>query len=122
MTGTAFAFFYAIAGIYLALLADVYSRKKLISISIVAWSLFTALTGAAQNFLQLLLVRVGIGVGEASVIPTANALIADYYRPDRRPFALTIFTSRAMIGVMTESFFGGTVAECSSCYWRIVLL
>jgi predicted MFS family arabinose efflux permease len=110
MTGFAFSIFYAVAGIYLAHLADLHSRPRIISISIVAWGAMTALTGATQNFWQLLVTRVGVGVGEASVIPACNALLADYHRPERRPFALAVFTAGSMVGVMVGSMLGGAIA------------
>lgn len=121
MTGIAFALFYAIAGIYLAHLADTRNRVRILSVSIVVWSAMTALSGAAQTFWQLLLVRVGVGIGEASVIPTANAMIADYYPAERRSFALAIFSAGTMIGVMAGSALGGVVAEAHGWRWAFVV-
>ena len=120
MTGVSFALFYAIAGVYLAHLADIRNRTRIIALSLVAWSLMTALTGAAQNVWQLMIARMGVGVGEASVIPTANAMIADYYRPDRRPFALAVFTAGAMLGITAGSLVGGVVAEAYGWRWAFV--
>ena len=121
MTGFAFALFYAIAGIYLAHLADLHNRPAIISVSIVVWGLMAALTGAAQNFWQLLLARVGVGIGEASVIPASNALLADYYKPARRPFALAIFTAGSMVGVMAGSIVGGVIAAAYGWRWAFVI-
>ena len=63
--GLAFALFYAFLGIPVAWLADRWSRKKIIAISLALWSAMTALTGLANNFTHLLLARIGVGVGEA---------------------------------------------------------
>lgn len=117
MTGFAFALFYAIGGLYLAHLADTRSRPALIAISIVAWCLMAALTGAAQNFWQLLLVRIGVGIGEAGVIPASNALLADSHVPERRPLVLAVFTSASMIGVMAGSIVGGLLASWYGWRW-----
>lgn len=121
MTGFAFALFYAIAGIYLAHLADVYDRVRIMAWSVAIWSAMTALSGAAQNFTQLIIARVGVGIGEASVIPTANAMLADYHRPERRAFALAIFTAGSMAGVMAGSLLGGVVAEHWGWRWAFVV-
>jgi predicted MFS family arabinose efflux permease len=120
LTGFAFALFYAIAGIYLAHLADLHNRVRLMAWSIAIWSGMTALSGAAQNFVQLLLARVGVGIGEASVIPIANAMIADSHRPERRAFALAVFTAGSMAGVMAGSLLGGVVAEHWGWRWAFV--
>lgn len=117
MTGFAFALFYAIGGLYLAHLADTRSRPALIAISIIAWSVMTALTGAAQNFWQLLLARIGVGIGEAGVIPAANALLADSHAPERRPLALAVFTSASMVGVMAGALTGGMLASWYGWRW-----
>lgn len=120
MTGFAFALFYAVGGVYLAHLADTRSRPALIAASILAWSVMTALTGAAQSFWQLLLARVGVGVGEAGVIPAANALLADSHPPERRPLVLAVFTSGSMIGIMVGSIVGGAVAAWYGWRWAFV--
>nr|MCU0883237.1 MFS transporter [Hyphomonadaceae bacterium] len=76
--GIAFAFFYTFLGIPIARMAERGNRVKIISAAVVVWSGFTALSGAAQNFTQLLLARIGVGVGEAGCTPPAHSLISDY--------------------------------------------
>ena len=79
--GTAFAVFYAVFGIPLGKLADVWTRKSLISIGLGFWSLMTALSGTAQSFASLAAYRFGVGVGEASASPAAFSLLSDYFSP-----------------------------------------
>jgi predicted MFS family arabinose efflux permease len=120
MTGLAFSLFYAIAGVYLSHLGDTRNRASIMAVSMVAWSAMTALTGAAHSFWQLLAARVGVGVGEASVIPMANAMLADYHRAERRPFALAVFTAGAMVGIMAGSLLGGYIAAKFGWRWAFV--
>ena len=74
--GLAFAMFYATLGIPIASLADRWSRTKVLAISMIIWSAMTALCGAANNFLMLLLARIGVGVGEAGASPPSHSLIS----------------------------------------------
>ncbi len=120
LTGFAFALFYAIAGLAIARLADLYSRKAVISLSVISWSLATALTGAASSFWQLFAIRTAVGIGEAGLIPSANAMLADLHAPARRPLVLAIFTGGSTIGLMAGAMLGGAVVE--SWGWRIAFL
>jgi MFS family permease len=90
MTGLAFAIFYTFLGIPIARYADnpKSSRVRLISISLALWSGMTALCGMSQNFVQLLLARVGVGVGEAGCTPAAHSLIGDTVAPEKRSSAM----------------------------------
>ncbi len=84
MIGLAFALFYTGLGIPIAWLADRKSRVAIIAISLALWSGFTAACGFAQNFTQLFLARMGVGIGEAGGVAPSYSLIADYFPPDRR--------------------------------------
>ena len=79
LTGLAFAVFYTFMGIPIARIADRTNRRNLIAAALAVWSLFTALQGFAQNFIQLLLFRIGVGVGEAGCSPPSHSMLADYY-------------------------------------------
>jgi MFS family permease len=83
LTGLAFALFYATLGVPIARVADNgrSNRSRMIAVFVAVWSVMTALCGVAQNFWQLLLARIGVGVGEAGCTPTAHALIADSLPP-----------------------------------------
>ena len=89
--GLAFAMFYATLGIPIASLADRWSRTKVLAISMIIWSAMTALCGAANNFLMLLLARIGVGVGEAGASPPSHSLISDYFPVEKRATALSIY-------------------------------
>lgn len=108
--GTAFALLYTTCGIGVAYLADRMSRKWIIALACAIWSLFTALCGTAQNFLQILLFRMGVGFGEAGGSPPSYSLISDYFPADRRGTALAIYSLGVPIGSMLGAFMGGKLA------------
>jgi len=120
LTGFAFALFYAVAGVFIARLSDLYDRRRILALSVVAWSLMTAATGAAHGFWQFFIARMGVGVGESSAIPTSNAMIADYFPPAQRPLALAVFTAGSFLGVMGGSMIGGYVGELFGWRWAFV--
>ena len=116
MGGIAFALLYSGLGVPIAWLADRKDRVKIIGISLGVWSAFTALCGTAQNFWQLFLARMGVGVGEAGGVAPCYALISDYFPPEKRARALAIFSLGIPIGSALGVFFGGWLA--SSIDWR----
>lgn len=116
MGGIAFALLYSGLGIPVAWLADRKDRVKIIAVSLGLWSAFTALCGAATNFWQLFLARMGVGIGEAGGVAPCYALISDYFPPERRARALAIFSLGIPIGSALGVFFGGWLA--SSINWR----
>lgn len=111
MTGLAFAVFYTVLGIPLARLADRANRVSIISAALVVWSGMTALCGMAQNFVQILAARIGVGVGEAGCSPPAHSLIADYFPPEKRASALSIYALGIPIGSILGLLAGGWIAE-----------
>ncbi len=100
--GIAFAFLYSTLGVPIAWLADRTNRVRIIAISLTFWSAFTAVCGFAQNFWQLFLARVGVGVGEAGGVAPSYSLIADYFPPRSRARALAIYS----LGIPIGSAFG----------------
>lgn len=106
-----FAIFYAFAGLPLGRWADQRSRRMIVSIGIIAWSVMTVACGLARNFPQLLLARIGVGVGEASISPATNSLVGDYFPRDKIPFALSVFQLGAIIGSGLAFLLGGIVVE-----------
>jgi len=109
--GTAFALLYAGLGIPLAYLADRTSRSAVVAGSVVVWSAFTALCGAAGGFWSLFLFRLGVGVGEAGGVAPSYALIADYFPPERRARALAIFSLGIPLGLGGGAFVGARLAD-----------
>lgn len=93
-----FAVFYAIAGLPLAYLADRKSRKHIIAAGVFFWSMMTIACGLSRDFWQVLLARIGVGVGEATLLPATNSLVSDYFPRDRIPLALSVFQTGAIIG------------------------
>src|SRR5260370_8307002 len=79
---------YALVGLPLGRLADKWSRTRLIAIGTAAWSLLTAASGLAQNYAQLFVSRLGVGLGEAPCAPAGQSLIADLFPPHHRARAL----------------------------------
>ena len=118
--GLAFAIFYTLLGIPIARLADRSHRVNIIAGAIALWSAFTAACGLAANFVQLLLLRMGVGVGEAGLSPPAHSLISDYYEPERRGFALSIYGLGIPFGTMLGAIMGGWIADQFS--WRAAFL
>ncbi len=113
MTGLAFALFYTVLGIPIARFADrsSTSRPKVIAVALAIWSLMTALGGLAQNFGQLLLARIGVGVGEAGCTPPAHSLISDMVPPERRSSALAFYSLGIPVGTLLGMIIGGTLAD-----------
>ena len=89
--GISLGLFYVTMGIPLSWLADRKNRRNLLAISITVWSAATALCGMSRNYVELLLARIGVGIGEAGGTPPCNSIIADYFPAARRPMAMTIF-------------------------------
>src|SRR5688572_27532831 len=87
LMGLSFAVFYTFFGIPLGRLVDSRSRRGIIAAGFALWSLFTAACGIARTYTHLLLLRMGVGVGEAALSPAAYSLISDYMPPQRRNLA-----------------------------------
>jgi len=120
--GIAFAALYTTLGIPIARLAERWNRVNIISIAIVIWSGFTVLCGAAMNFWQLLLMRVGVGVGEAGLSPPAHSLISDYFEPKKRASALAIYSFGIPLGSMFGAIAGGWIAQTFGWRWAFVVV
>ncbi|MEM8662049.1 MAG: MFS transporter, partial [Pseudomonadota bacterium] len=100
LSGFAFAVVYVTAGIPIAYWADRGNRKNIISLAVVVWSGMTAVSGYAQNYTQLLLARIGVGIGEAGGSPPAHSMISDYYPPEQRATALSIYSTGIYVGIL----------------------
>ena len=103
--GFSFAVFHTFFGLPIGRLADSHSRRSLIAAGIATWSLFSAGCGLARNFAQMLFLRMGVGVGEAALSPSAYSLLTDYFPPRRRATAMSIYS------------IGFTLARAPRQYW-----
>lgn len=120
LSGLVFAIFYATLGIPIARLADRTSRKRIIAISLAIWSAMTALSGVAQNFTQLMLARIGVGIGEAGAGPPSHSIIADLYPPEKRASAMAIYSLGVLLGGGLGMMIGGFVAHAYN--WRVAMM
>lgn len=120
ISGLAFALFYTLLGIPLARIADRGNRVGMIAISLMVWSGFTALCGIARNFTELLLARVGVGVGEAGCTPAAHSLITDYVPREKRGWALSLYSLGVPLGSLAGLVLGGVLL--ASLGWRAAFL
>lgn len=121
LMGATFAVFYTLFGIPLGRLADTRSRRTIIATGIAFWSIMTAGCGLAKSFWQLAVFRVGVGVGEATLSPSAYSLIADYFRPARRSTAMSVYSMGIFVGSGLAFILGGLVVEFSAAQESFVL-
>ena len=117
LTGFAFALFYVVCGIPIARWADKGVRRSIIALALTVWSFMTAISGLTQNYLQLLLARVGVGVGEAGGSPPAHSMISDIFDRKHRATALAIYSVGIYIGILGGYLLGGWVTEFFG--WRL---
>jgi MFS family permease len=120
MTGLAFAIFYTVLGIPIARLAETKNRPFIIGASVAAWSAFTVLCGFTQNFWQLILARIGVGVGEAGCTPPAHSLITDYVPREKRAGAIAFYSIGTPLGTLAGMAMGGLVADAYG--WRVAFM
>lgn len=122
LSGIAFALFYAIMGIPIAAWADRGNRRTIITVTTAIWSVAVALCGLATNFVQMLLIRVGVGVGEAGCIPPAHSLIAENFSRDERPRAAAIYAMGSPIAFVIGYVLAGWLNEMFGWRWMFVIL
>lgn len=120
LSGFTFAVIYVTAGIPIAYWADRSNRRNIIAASLTIWSGMTALSGLVGNYSQLLLARVGVGLGEAGGSPPAHSMISDYYPPQRRATALSFYSSGIYVGILLGYAFGGLLA--AKYGWRMAFM
>jgi predicted MFS family arabinose efflux permease len=117
--GTAFTLLYAVVGVPLGRLADRATRKHILAIGVFIWSVLTATSGLARNFWELFVLRLGVGVGEASCAPAGMSLIGDFYRTHHRARATAVFMLGLPLGNGLSFLIGGYVAQHWG--WRAAL-
>ncbi len=114
LMGFSFALFYTVFGIPMGRLADSKSRRAIIAIGLAVWSLMSAGCGIAKTYVQLLMFRIGVGVGEATLSPSAYSLITDYFRPGRIALAMSVYGAGIYIGSGMAFLLGGFVVTYAS--------
>ena len=109
LTGFTFAVFYVTLGLPIARFADKNNRRNVVTWSLAIWSGMTAISGLVTNFFQLLLARVGVGVGEAGGSPPAHSMISDYFPAHQRATALSIYSMGIYVGILAGYSLGGWI-------------
>ncbi len=107
LSGFSFALFYVLLGIPIARYADKGNRRNIVAASLGLWSIMSAISGFAGNFIQLLLTRIGLGFGQAGGSPPAHAMISDYFPSEKRAKALSFYSTGIYIGVGIGFLLGG---------------
>ncbi|WP_420464599.1 spinster family MFS transporter [Panacagrimonas sp.] len=121
LMGFSFALFYTVCGIPLGRLADSWSRRWIVTLGVMFWSAATAACGMAQYYWQLFLGRIGVGIGEAALSPSAYSLIADYFPPDRRATAISVYGMGIFIGAGLAYILGGLIVGFAAERGEVVL-
>ena len=111
LLGFAFAVFYVLLGLPIGWLADRRSRRAIVGFGISLWCLMTAACGLAKNFWWLFFARLGVGVGEATLSPSAYSLISDYFPREKRNRAISFFMMGISVGSGIAYVVGGQVVE-----------
>lgn len=107
--GTSFAVFYAVLGVPLGRLADVWDRRRLIAIGLAFWSLMTAVSGLCRTLFQLGVARVGVAVGEAGATPAAFSLLSDWFPRRQRATVLALYSGGVHLGAGIGMIVGGQI-------------
>jgi len=120
LLGPAFTVFHLLASFPLASFADRGNRRLVISVGLFFWSLFTILTSLVTGFWSLFLLRMGVGIGEASASSPGQSLIASYVRPEQRGQSLSVIAIGAVLGLAIGMMLGGYVSEWRG--WRMAFI
>lgn len=122
LTGIVFLLFYAVAGLFMGMLADLSNRPKLIAGAIAVWSLLTAASGAARGFVSLAIPRALIGIGESALTPSAMSLLADRFSRARMGLVAAIYYTGVPIGAgagLLLAGYLGPVIGWRNCFYAV---
>jgi MFS family permease len=111
LQGVAFALVYTLFGLPMGALADRFSRRNLIAIGVIFWSVTTALCSVARSFVSLAAARMGVGIGEATLSPSAFSMITDSFPKERLSSALSVYTMGIQLGSGLALIIGGLVVQ-----------
>jgi MFS family permease len=122
LTGFSFALFYVFAGIPIARVADKGNRRNVVAISLTVWSAMTAISGLTMNYVQLLLARIGVSVGEAGGSPPSHSMISDIFKREERATALSIYSTGINFGSLLGFLAGGWIAQFFGWRWAFFVV
>jgi MFS family permease len=114
LQGAAFALVYTFIGLPMGALADRFSRRNLVALGVLVWSLATSASSVARSFPMLAAARMGVGLGEATLSPCAFSMITDSFPKERLSTALSIYTMGIQLGSGLALLIGGLVVEAVS--------
>ncbi|HTO07600.1 MAG TPA: MFS transporter [Myxococcota bacterium] len=120
LTGPAFAILYTFVGIPIGFWADTGTRRSIVALALFFWSLMTTLTGFVGNLGQLIVTRIGVGIGEAGGSPPSHSILSDIFPPDRRATALATYSLGIPIGGGLGLLLGGWFAHFFG--WRMAFV
>ena len=121
LSGLLFAVVYVLFGFPVAKLATKGNRRNIIATATAIWSVLTIAMAGAQNFFQLALARLGVGIGEAGAVAPAHSMISDLYPEDKRTSAMATFVTGANIGVLLAFLIGGIGGQALGWRWAFVI-
>lgn len=121
LSGAVFIAIYVVFGFPVAKLASRGNKRNIIAVSAAVWSTLTIAMAGAQNFTQLALARLGVGIGEAGAVVPAHSMISDLYPPERRTSAMSTFVVGANIGVLLAFLIGGIAGQYLGWRWAFVI-
>ncbi len=119
---TAFLIIYTLGTIPLGIWADRARRRDVVAISVAFWSLATAVTALATNFVTLFLSRMILGIGEAGYFPAGTALMSDYFSREKRSRIMSWWSVAQLIGILVGFVVGGAVAGLYPGSWRLAFI
>ena len=120
VNGLAFAVLNVVLGLVIARMAERRRRVSLIAVGTLLWSIATAACGLAATYVQLVLARVGVGVGEAVGLPSTYSVVSDYFPPERRATMMSMLNLAPPIGAFIGASGGALIAQLYG--WRTALL
>ncbi|HEX6983378.1 MAG TPA: MFS transporter [Balneolaceae bacterium] len=118
--GPAFSFIYALCGIPMGRLADLYSRKWMIIIGLIVWSLMTIVSGFASSLAFLVTARFFVGISESALSPAVYSLLSDYFHPRQRATVFSIYAAGIFVGIGVAFLAGGNIAQATN--WRTAMI
>src|SRR5260370_1093182 len=119
---SAFLVVYTLATVPLGIWADRAKRKNVVAICVAIWSLATAFTALATNFITLFLSRMVLGIGEAGYFPACTALMSDYFSRTKRSRIMSWWSVGQLVGILVGFVIGGELAGIFIGSWRLAFV